>query len=59
MPAEKIDLVEMAVKDWANGKLTSNQAMINITIIVGSRAVSPECTRWAESILSKGAEDGS
>jgi hypothetical protein len=48
----RINLIKMIIQAWANGDLTDNQAMTNVTVIMGIRKPSPECKEWAKSLLS-------
>jgi hypothetical protein len=56
MPDERLALVKHVITSWANGDLTDNQAMMNITIIMGIRKPSsPECKNWAEGVILNGS----
>ena len=52
MAADKIDLIKMVIEEWANTELSSAQAMMNITVIVGCRKPSPEYIKWAKGVLN-------
>jgi hypothetical protein len=51
---DKLDLVAMAIREWANGELTADQTLFNIVVVIGIRDPSPECTEWAKRVMKTG-----
>ena len=52
------ELVMACVKDWQAGKLTSNAAMMVITIILTPQKPSKECTEWAKKVFREVYNEG-
>ena len=46
-------LIRELVKDWANGEINSNAAMIALSMIVNPKKPSMEATEWAIKMIKK------
>ena len=51
---ENIDLVKIAVDEWKEKKLTSDEAMLRISMSFSiKRPPSKECTEWATDVIER------